>query len=83
MLYFKIDVIKALKEKGYNTTVIRKSKIIGQKTLYEIKAGKVPGEKIINLLSAMLNLQPGSFIGFKMDSDTLETLEEAKRAMNK
>lgn len=83
MLYFKIDVIKALKEKGYNTTVIRKSKIIGQKTLYEIKAGKVPGEKIINLLSAMLNLQPGSFIGFKMDSDTLETLEEAKQVMNK
>lgn len=83
MLYFKIDVLQALKEKGYNTTVIRKSKIIGQKTLYEIKAGKVPGEKIINLLSAMLNLQPGSFIGFKMDSDTLETLEEAKQVMNK
>lgn len=83
MLYFKIDVLQALKERGYNTTVIRKSGIIGQKTLYEIKAGKVPGEKIINSLSAMLNLQPGSFIGFKMDPDTLETLEKAKQAMNK
>ena len=83
MLYFKIDVLQALKEKGYNTTVIRKSRVIGQKTLYEIKAGKVPGEKIINILSAMLNLQPGSFIGFKMDADTLETLEKAKQAMNK
>ena len=83
MLYFKIDVLQALKERGYNTTVIRKSGIIGQKTLYEIKAGKVPGEKIINILSAMLNLQPGTFIGFKMDHDTLETLEKAKQAMNK
>lgn len=78
MLKFKIDIMNELKKKGWNTTAIRKSGIIGQKTLYEIKAGKVPGEKVVNILSAMLGLQPGSFISFEMDPSTLEDLKKAK-----
>lgn len=83
MLKYKIDVIEELKKRGWNTTVIRKTGIIGQKTLYEIKAGKVPGEKVINILSAMLNLQPGSFICYEPDQDTTQIIESAKEKIKK
>ena len=36
-IQYKIDVIAALKEAGYNTTRIRKEKIMGEAMLQKIK----------------------------------------------
>lgn len=67
MLKFKIDIISELSKKGYNTNVIREKNLIGQKTLYDIKAGKVPGIKTINTLCYLLDRQPGSIIKYVPD----------------
>lgn len=64
MLEFKIDVMKELKEKGYNTKVIRDKNLIGQKTVQDIKRGIVPGTKVLNTLCGLLNRQPGSIIKY-------------------
>ena len=67
MLEFKIDIMSELSKKGYNTNVIREKNLIGQKTLYDIKAGKVPGIKTINALCCLLDRQPGSIIKYVPD----------------
>ena len=38
---YKIDVIAALKEAGYNTTRIRKEKIMGEAMLQKIRSGQM------------------------------------------
>lgn len=66
MLEFKIDVLKALKEKGYNTNILRKEKLLSQSTLTGIRAGKVPTAKL-DTLCKLLELQPGSIIRYVSD----------------
>lgn len=71
MLKFKIDVLKALKEKGYSSYEIAKSNKIGisASALQDIRKGKVPGTKTINSLCKLLNLQPGSIIKYVPDPE--------------
>ena len=69
MLQFKIDVLKALKEKGYSSYMISNSEkiAISASALQDIRKGKVPGIKTLNALCALLNMQPGSIIKFVPD----------------
>ena len=78
MLVFKIDIMKALKDKGYNTKNIRDNNLIGQKTLYDIKNGIVPGIKTINTLCMLLDRQPGSIIRYIPDNTENNTLTNKK-----
>ena len=75
LLEFKIDVLEELKKRGYNTTKIREENLIGQKTLYDIKKGIVPGIKVIDTLCRLLNRQPGSLIKWIPDKD-LQPIQE-------
>ena len=38
---YKVDILAALKEKGYNTTRIRRDKIIGEQMLTKIRNGEM------------------------------------------
>lgn len=67
MLKFKIDVIELLNENGYNSTKIRKEKLIGQQTYQDMKKGVVPGIKTINILCKLLEMQPGAFLKYVDD----------------
>ena len=69
MLKFRIDIMETLKENGYTVTRIRKENLIGQKTLYDMKAGIVPGIKVIDTLCKILDMQPGNLIKYVSDDD--------------
>ena len=60
MLQYKINVIEALKNKGYTTTRIRREHILPESTLTRIRAGD-PGISCASLgtICAMLRCQPG------------------------
>lgn len=62
MLRFKIDILQALKDKGYNTTVLRTEKLLGETAIQSIRTGKVPGTKSITSLCELLKMQPGQFL---------------------
>lgn len=68
MLEFKIDVLSKLKEKGYNTSRLRKEKLIGENALTSIRKGIVPGIKTINAICTLLEMQPGSIIKYVPDN---------------
>lgn len=72
MIRFKIDIIKALSEKGVNTSEIRKRKIISEGTLQKIRTNK--GEPIttatINTICQILKKQPGAILEWIPDPAT-------------
>lgn len=69
MFKFKTDIIELLKEKGYNTTKIRREKLIGEKTMQDMKAGIVPGIKTLDTLCRILDVQPGDIIEYAKSED--------------
>ena len=59
---YKVDVMAALKEKGYSSTKIREEKLIGQSYLQQIRHGELVSWKIFNTLCALLECQPGDLM---------------------
>ena len=79
MIRFKIDIIKALKDKGYTTTRIRKDKIIPEGTLTKIRNNN--GEPIttttLNVLCEILKKQPGQLLEYL--PDTVQPSKDQKK----
>lgn len=76
MIRFKIDILQALKEKGYNTNRIRQEKIISEATLQQIRTGKTPGIKSINAICEILKKQPGQLLEWVPDKKQDQQPEE-------
>lgn len=69
MLYVKIDILAAMKERGVTQYRIRKDGLLGVKTIMDLRAGKVPGIKVIDTICRILECQPGDIIGYKSDEE--------------
>ena len=67
MLRYKKDVLGELKEKGFNSNLIRKTKLIGQSQLQQIRSGEVVSKEVLNLLCYLLNCQIGDIIEYVPD----------------
>ena len=66
-LLWKIDVISALKLKGYNTNQIRKNKIMGESMLQKLRKGQMVSWATFDTICKLLDAQPGDLIEFKSD----------------
>lgn len=67
MLRLKFDVLKKLKEKGISSYYLRHETTLGSKTIQDMRMGKVPGIKSIDILCDLLDCQPGDLIEFKRE----------------
>lgn len=65
MLHYKIDVISALKDKGYNSTVILRDNILSQSAMQKLRKNEIVGIKTLEQLCCLLDLQPGDLIEYK------------------
>ena len=63
-LQYKIDVLAALKEKGYNTNKIRTDGLLSQSTLQKLREGKGLAWDNIERLCALLECQPGDLLEY-------------------
>ena len=61
---YKIDVLAALKEKGYSTTRIRNEKLMGQSYLQQIRNGEIVSNACLDTICKLLNCQPGDIIEY-------------------
>ena len=61
---YKIDILAALKEKGYSQNRIRNEKLIGQSYLTQLRHGKLVSWKVIEIICSLLNCQPGDIIEY-------------------
>ena len=64
---YKIDIMAALKEKGYPSTRIRDEKLIGQSYLQQIRHGELVSWKTIDTICKLLECQPGDIIEYISD----------------
>ena len=61
---YKINVLEALKEKGYNTGKIRKDKIMGEAMLQKIREGEMVSWTVFDKLCQLLECQPADIIEY-------------------
>lgn len=73
-LRFKIDILEALKEKGYTSYILRKENILSQSTLQKLREGRGLSWDNLERLCALLDCQPG---------DLLEYVKEAQETPDK
>ena len=72
---YKVDVIAALKEEGYNTTRIRKDKIMGEAMLQKIRSGQMVSWATLETICELLNCQPGDLLEYIKEQEALPCLE--------
>ena len=66
---YKIDIIAALKEAGYNTSRIRKEKIMGEAMLQKIRSGQMVSWATLETLCSLLDCQPGDLIEYVKEGE--------------
>ena len=63
-IIYKIDVLTALKEKGYNTTKLRKDKLLGESTIQQLRENKLVSWANMERLCTLLECQVGDLLEF-------------------
>lgn len=66
---YKIDIIEALKEKGYTSYRIRMEKIIGERQMQQIRNGEVVSVACLTKLCELLDCQPGDILEYIPEED--------------
>ena len=61
-LRYKIDVLAALKDAGYNTTKLRNEKILSEGVLTSLRHGDPISWKNIEAICELLQCQPGDIL---------------------
>lgn len=63
-LQYKIDVMRALKDAGYNSTTIRKDNLLAQSTLTKLRKGEGISWDNLQTICGLLQCQPGDIIEY-------------------
>lgn len=71
MFVYKFDVLETLKESGYNTTRLRKEKLLGENAIQSLRHGEMVGIIALEKICALLDMQPGNIIKY-VESDKQE-----------
>ena len=61
-IVYKIDVLASLKQNGYNTTKLRKEKLLAESTIQQLRENKLVSWKNIDRLCNLLKCQPGDIL---------------------
>lgn len=64
---YKIDVLAALKEKGYNTNKIRMEGLLSQSTLQKFRQQQGVSWENLETLCRLLKCQPGDLLEYTED----------------
>jgi len=61
---YKFNVLEMLKESGYNTTRLRKEKLLGENAIQSLRHGEMVGIIALEKICALLDMQPGNIIKY-------------------
>lgn len=59
---YKMDILSALKDRGFNTTKIRREKLLAESTVQALRTGKMVSLDNISRICDMLDCQPGDVL---------------------
>ena len=63
----KKDVLQLLKDAGYNTSVLRDRKIMGESAIQNLRNGEIKTMKTLDAVCRMLDCQPGELLEYEKD----------------
>ena len=79
MIIYK-NILSQLKDAGYNTTRIRKEKLLPQSTLQRLRNSDPISTETLNIICTLLNCQPGDILEYIPDeipnAETVESFSE-------
>ncbi len=69
-IIYKINILQALKEKGYNTPRLRREKLLPESVLQMIRDGHMVSYNKLEVICKLLDCQPGDLIGYAVPDET-------------
>lgn len=66
---YKINVMDALKAKGYTTYKLRKEKLIGERQMQQIRNGEIVSTAVLDKLCEVLECQPGDILEYVKEEE--------------
>lgn len=63
-IVYRMDILAALKERGYSTYRIRKDKIFSESTLQAFRSGTMVSYDTLEKLCELLGCQPGDILEY-------------------
>ena len=66
---YKIDVLAALKEAGYNTNKLRKERLLSEGVIQSLRDGKYIALPNLSKICELLACQPGDILEYTADED--------------
>ena len=70
-IIYKIDVLNTLKEKGFNTTKLRRDKLLAESTIQQLRENKLVSWANIERLCSLLECQPGDLLEYVPEAEQL------------
>ena len=64
---YKIDILAALKEAGYNTTKLRKDKLLSEGVIQALREEKYISLQNVSKICELLDCQPGDLMEYVRD----------------
>ena len=68
-IVYKMDVLKALKEAGYNTSRLRKDKIMGEATIQKLRENQLASWATIDTICRLLDCNIGDLLEHVKESN--------------
>ena len=65
---YKINILGALKERGYSTYKLRKDKLLAEATIQIIRGGGLVSWENIARICSMLDCQPGDILEYERET---------------
>ena len=65
---YKVDILAALKEKGYTTYKLRHEKIMGESTVQQLRNGELVSWANIGRICGLLDCQPGDILEYEAEN---------------
>ncbi len=69
MIVYKIDILSALKEAGYNTNKLRKEQLLSEGVIQSLREGKYISLQNIDRICQLLKCQPGDLIAYSEEKE--------------
>jgi len=70
-LCYKMDVLPALKENGYNTTRLRREHLLSEGVIQALREQRPISWNNISRICELLDCQPNDFLEYKKESDSV------------
>ena len=68
-LQYKINVLEALKEKGYTTYALRKEKLLSESTIQKLRVGEGVAWDNLDTLCRLLNCDIGDILRYNKEDN--------------